>query len=252
MVFQTPQTALDHLLEKYAVQGCGSPRLGIDCVVGSKAAGQEIPGDIKVLLPWRVERRFVELQRTKINGTLGEASLLRFAAFDHTGRNTLAGLLYRAIDLAEWLGGASIKKMNAVGDGESVANVIFTLASGTVVAVECSCTLSAEQAGLDRHEIITRRGVASDRVVDTQVPQASVYVHSNSASGSFTDVDAELFGLPENEVWIVRAAFAALRDPLVAAEWSERHAQINQVLARTLEAMREGRTLYATHIEKGL
>jgi len=72
---------------------------------------------------------------------------------------------------------------------------------------------------LDRHEIIARRGVASDRAVDTQVPQSSIYEWTTDGTRTFTDVDTELFGLPNEEIWIVRAAYAVLMKPELAAEW---------------------------------
>ena len=70
--------------------------------------------------------------------------------------------------------------------------------------------LPAGTAMIDRHELIARRGVACDRVVDTQVPQDSVYALTASRDGRYTDTDAELFGLASDEVPLVRAAYEAL------------------------------------------
>ena len=33
-------------------------------------------------------------------------------------------------------------------------------------------------------------------------------------------MDTELFGLPNEQIWIVRAAFAALMDPALAGAWT--------------------------------
>ena len=73
---------------------------------------------------------------------------------------------------------------------------------------------------MDKHEIIARRGVACDRVVDSQIPQESIYVWSKNGHSAFTDVDTELFGLPDEVIWTVRAAFAVLAHPELAAEWN--------------------------------
>ena len=73
---------------------------------------------------------------------------------------------------------------------------------------------------MDRHEIIARRGVASDRTVDTQVPQSSIYEWTAGGLATFTDVDTELFGLPNDQIWAVRAAFTVLMKPELAAEWT--------------------------------
>jgi precorrin-6B methylase 2 len=50
--------------------------------------------------------------------------------------------------------------------------------------------------------------------VDTQVMQSSVYVYGDK-SQKHTDVDYELFGLDIVSVSIVRAAFAAAKEPTV-------------------------------------
>ena len=81
---------------------------------------------------------------------------------------------------------------------------------------------------MDRHEIIARRGVASDRTVDTQVPQSSIYEWTDGGLQTFTDVDTELFGLPNDQIWTVRAAFAVLMKPELAAEWTAASASMKQ------------------------
>ena len=58
----------------------------------------------------------------------------------------------------------------------------------------------------DRDQVIAVSGNVCDRVVDTQVPQSSIYVFGDSNT-TFTDVDAELFGLNVDECAIVRHAF---------------------------------------------
>ena len=87
-------------------------------------------------------------------------------------------------------------------------------------SVECGINLPAGAEPMDRHEIIARRGVASDRTVDTQVPQSSIYEWTGTGLQTFTDVDTELFGLPNEQIWIVRAAFAVLMNPSLSGEWT--------------------------------
>ena len=87
--------------------------------------------------------------------------------------------------------------------------------------IECSCGLPAGTPLLDSHEVIARRGVASDRVVDTQVPQHSIYVWNEDGTATYTDVDTELFGLPDEAIWTVRAAFTLLSHPSLAAPWNQ-------------------------------
>ena len=64
---------------------------------------------------------------------------------------------------------------------------------------------------IDKHEIITDRGTACDRNVDSQTPLSSVYVYG-AQNEEYTDVDFELYGLSIREISIVRQAFDIAKD----------------------------------------
>lgn len=170
------------------------------------------------LLPWRVERRFIELKNLIINGTLEHISTLRFASL--TAGGDLFQQVGRELDLAAWLAGSSVVSLFAACSGNVAANLVVKLANDVSVSIECSNTLPESTETIDRHEIIARRGVASDRVVDTQVPQSSIYAFTGKGDARYTDTDAELFGLSEAEIRLVRAAFAVLGNPAIGVEWN--------------------------------
>ncbi|MEX2382699.1 MAG: hypothetical protein WD490_09970 [Opitutales bacterium] len=205
----------------------------------STLAGQNPEARQRVLFPWRMERRFLELRGLCENDTLGSLSTLRLARFVSDDCSTLPRELYRLLDLAEWLGGAGVQRLYAVGGSEMCANLIVRLAGGALVALEAGCSLPAGSSPLDRHELISTRGVASDRVVDTQIPQESVYVYDASGSRSHLDVDAELFGLTASETALVRAGYASLADPDLSAR-RRRHAYLNRLLEGVLHSMEHG------------
>ncbi len=186
-----------------------------------RAGGAETP-----LLPWRVERRFVELKGIVDRQTLEGVSTLRFA--NATAGGDLGGLVAREIDLAVWLTGAPVQSVFAVCGGGVAANVSARLAGELNRCVECATKLPAGTEPIDRHEIIARRGVASDRGVDTQVPQSSIYLYTDAGEARYTDVDTELYGLSNDEIWIVRAAFAVLSNPALAPEWTKARAQMKR------------------------
>jgi len=186
-----------------------------------RAGGAETP-----LLPWRVERRFVELKGLVDRQTLEGVSTLRFA--NATAGGDLGTLVAREIDLAVWLTGAPVQSVFAVCGGGVAANVIARLAGELNLSVECATKLPAGTEPIDRHEIIARRGVASDRGVDTQVPQSSIYLYTDAGEARYTDVDTELYGLSNDEIWIVRAAFAVLSNPALAPEWTKARAQMKR------------------------
>lgn len=203
--------ALDFLRDKYGIPA-GEIVRGKDYFQIRRPDGTTVN-----LLPWRVERRFVELKKIIDGKTLEDVSTFRFA--DFTAGGDLRKTLAKELDLAAWLSGSPVCRLYAVGGGK-VCNVIFRLANGMSGCAECGTALPDGTKPLDKHEIIARRGVACDRVVDSQVPQESIYVWSKNGSSAFTDVDTELFGLPDDAIWTVRAAFAVLSHPELADEWN--------------------------------
>lgn len=185
------------------------------------------------LLPWRVERRFVELQKLVTGKTLEDVSTLRFAAM--SAAKSLDELLYRELDLCAFLGGSAIVSTFAVFGGCKIANVLVKLADGKSCSVECSAALPIGTDEIDRHEIIARRGIACDRTVDTQVPQSSIYLFTAGKEARFTDTDAELFGLSNDEITLVRAAFQVLKNPALIEEWSAIDAQLQHLVEATVK-----------------
>ncbi|MDO4573655.1 MAG: hypothetical protein Q4D98_00410 [Planctomycetia bacterium] len=171
------------------------------------------------LLPWRQERRFVELKNLVTEPTVENVVMCRFSCNTTPEFATLEEILYRELDLCEFLVGSEIAGLYAAittaAGGARFANLLVRLANGVVCSVEAGTTLKKGSVRpiLDRHEMIGRRGVASDRVVDTHVPQDSVYVYTDAGTTIFTDTDSELFGLSNEEINQVRAAFALAKNP---------------------------------------
>ena len=190
------------------------------------------------LLPWRVERRFVELKKIIDGQTLENVSTFRFAHF--SAEKTLPELLAAELDLMSFLGDSPITSVFSVCSGEVSSNSLVRLANGMSGSVECGCKLPAGKSDIDRHEIIAARGVASDRVVDTQVPQESIYMWNEAGETCFTDVDTELFGLPNNEIWVVRAAYAVLSDNSLVEKWTAAEKAMYAAVNAAMDSNRTG------------
>ena len=202
--------ALDALREKYSVSRSGK--------IVSGGTLETEAGQV-TLLPWRVERRFVELRNIASNGTLEGISTLRFASITPGGG--LEAQLMREFDLVAWIAGAPVTNVFAsCATGGCAANVIAALKNGVKASIECSNKLPDGAEPIDRHEIIAARGVASDRCVDTQVPQSSLYLYGAEGESRYSDVDFELFGFSGEETGLVRAAFAVLSNPELGAAWN--------------------------------
>ena len=219
-MYKKMNDALEFLRDKY---GCAAGEI----VPGEDGARLALAdGSTVSLLPWRVERRFVELKKIIDSQTLEDVSTFRFANF--TSGGDCVKTAARELDLAVYLSGSPLTQLFAVRSGDAACNILARLGSGMSASVECGINLPAGAEVLDRHEIIARRGVASDRGVDTQVPQSSIYEWTDKGTETFTDVDTELFGLPNEQIWIVRAAFAVLMDPALGKVWNEAFADIQK------------------------
>lgn len=212
------------LMEKYGVDAHGSIALEErENGFFLKEGEREIP-----LLPWRQERRFIEMRALRESGRAGLPSTLRIGRMVARGC-PLVPELRRELDLCEWLLGEKAKTVYAAENGPAV-NLIVTMCSGAVCTLELSAALGKDSTPMDRHEINTRRGVISDRAVDTQVPQDSIYLFTDDEKKTFTDVDFELYGLNAQEVSVVREAFEVLKENLQESR-IERSRELDGLLA---------------------
>lgn len=200
------QKMLNMLLEKYEISA--------SAVLNDTATAVTVNGREYPLLPQRNERRFVELRKI-VGNTVGNISHFKIMAL-HPKTTALSDLILRELDTAEWISGQPITEVFAVKD-DTVATISCRAKGGSVFTLELSCNLPENAQIVDKHEIITDRGTACDRNVDSQTPLSSVYVYGKTPA-EFTDVDFELFGLTPAEVATVRQAFSVAADPSVGNE----------------------------------
>lgn len=191
------QEKLNFLLNKYDIS---SDVQIIDC------QNAVIDGKAVQLLPWRSERRFSELKKLVESGTLNGLSTMRITHIAHKGAD-LFELFFREADICETIMGSALTEIFAVSNGDTALNVLAKNQDGCVCTFELAATLSDGAEPIDKHEIIACTGIACDRVVDTQVPQSSVYVLGEKNTEQYTDVDMELFGLDIGQCAAVRNCF---------------------------------------------
>ena len=122
----------------------------------------------------------------------------------------LWSIVRREIDLCRFLCKEEPVSIAAYAVDHAV-NLIVNMPNGVVCTLEVANTLPEGAQAIDKHELIGARGFICDRVVDTQVPQQSIYLYTDKPE-TFTDVDFELFGLSQDQVALVRTAFALAKD----------------------------------------
>ena len=220
------QKGLNYLLEKYSV--AAKTELAAD---GKTVV---IDGTSYPVLPYESERRFIELRNLVLTGRLGNMCTYRIGHTAQAGSD-LFELLAREIGILEFTVNSKAIEIFAIA-GKNTMNCIVETANGCVCTIELGATLKAGQADIDKHEIITDNGVGCDRVVDTQVPQSSIYVYGETEK-TFMDTDAELYGYSELQINTIREAFAMAKNAAKCRESAEKYAHISNVVAAAKQSL---------------
>ncbi len=213
------QNYLDLLLKKYDVPVSAVLKDDTAVVIG----GEEYP-----LLSHRFERRFTELRKMLHDGTTTGVSAVR-CGHVATADVPLASLICRELDICRFITGHEIVSVTAFIRDERAAMLLAVMDDGVVCSLEIANTLPAGSKHIDKHEVITARGLVCDRVVDTQIPQQSIYLYAEKDE-SYTDVDFELYGLEQDKVAAVRAAFALAKDETLRPEALRNKAVLDRIM----------------------
>lgn len=234
---QTKEEALEGLLHKYGIavgEHRDKPLLPGYQLMGQVPEEKGIP-----LLAWRLNRPFTELRQIVQTSVVEHPCLFRFSCLATRSAWTLEQLVYRETDLCEYISGGKTESVFAVWNGAHSVNLILTLNTGPICSIEISLALPPGTPMQERHEIIGRRGTASDRVVDTQVPQHSVYFFRESGLVRYLDTDMELFGFDGQETEQIRGAFEWFKRPELRAAWADQHQHLQAVVQAAVTSGRK-------------
>ena len=214
------QKGLDLLLNKYSVN--------VKAVLSADGKTVAIDGKEVPVLPWESERRIIELRNLVLTGRLGNMCTYRIG---HTAKKgtDLFEMLAREVGILEFTVNSTAKEIFAIA-GKNTMNCIVETENGCVCTIELGATLEDGQKDVDKHEIITDNGVGCDRVVDTQMPQDSIYVFGKNKQ-AFMDTDAELYGYEEIQINTIRNAFAVAKNESLQKANEKKWAHIQQVVA---------------------
>ena len=213
------QKGLDLLLNKYSVNAKAVLSADGKMVIVN---GKEIP-----VLPWESERRIIELRNLVMTGRLGNMCTYRIG---HTAKKgaDLFEMLAREVGILEFTVNSTAKEIFAIA-GKNTMNCIVETENGCVCTIELGATLEDGQKDVDKHEIITDNGVGCDRVVDTQMPQDSIYVFGKNTN-TYTDTDAELYNYEEIQINTIRNAFALAKSEELCKANTAKWAHIQKVV----------------------
>lgn len=214
------QKGLNYLLEKYSVKA--------DVKLSADGKVVTVNGEKFNTLPHESERRFIELRNLVVLGRVGNMCTYRIG---HTAKRgtDIFELLERELGILEFTVNSPVKEIFAIS-GENTMNCIAETENGCVCTIELGATLGEGDSDIDKHEIITDNGVACDRVVDTQLPQSSIYVRGKNPT-TYTDTDAELYGYSEREINVIRNAFMLAKDENARAHNKATYEHITKVVS---------------------
>ncbi len=218
------QEKLNFLLDKYAVNSTASLSCDNQWV--------EVNGKKYALLPWRNERRFIELKKI-VDTTVGNISHFKIMSLNPKTVD-LQYIAKRELDTAEYISGCTITEIFEAKNGNTCSIICMT-DKKAVFTLELDATLEEGLDVVDKHEIITDRGTACDRNVDSQTPLSSVYVYGKTHE-EYTDVDFELYGLSIYEISVVRQAFDIAKNEQLGAANNEANARLETLLAKAAES----------------
>ncbi len=237
------EQALASLLKKYHVHvpepfHLDSPddTPGLHLVPGWKLTGKPLNDHQIPLLSWRAKRKFIELKKIVKEATVENPRMFRFSCTGNKDRWHWQDLLYRELDICEFIGDSSITSLQAAITDNETGNIILRLDNGILCSIEISILLPSGKALADRHEIIAQRGVASDLVVDTMIPQNSIYTYTESGENHYKDTDEELFGFDEEQIDLIRAGFLVLKEKGLSGAWRARHDHLTNLVKAVFES----------------
>ena len=237
------EKALSGLLEKYNIKPPQSFRLYKDnnpdvinllpgyAFVDPKLEKNQIP-----LLAWRFRRKFVELKKIVEDSVIENVCLFRFCCMGSKDKWLLSSILYREMDLLEFIGNGKIISVQAVVSEDQVSNVILRLDNDALCSIEAGIQMPPDTPLIDRHEMIAQRGVACDLVVDTNVPQSSIYCYTNEGEFRYTDTDMELYGFDDLQIDHIRSAFQVLKNPHLTKKWQQQHNHLVNLVRMVFES----------------
>ncbi len=220
------QKKLDFLLDKYAVDS--------KAILSADNKTVEVNGRSYALLPWRYERRFIELKKI-VDTTVGNISHFKIMSINPS-TSDLNYIVKRELDIAEYVSSLKITEVFKA-ENDDVASVICMTESGAVFTLEIAANLDKDCEVIDKHEIITDRGTACDRAVDSQTPLYSVYVYGKKRE-EYTDVDFELYGLSVYEISVVRAALDIAKNIKLGEENDITNARLDMLAEKAAESAR--------------
>ena len=208
--------SLIELTEKYAAASRLSARLEDGAVIVECDKGKfrffydfniQLPQDDYKNVPlfhWRQKRRYTELLGLVRRDMVGKALAMRIhhiVAPDAYTKSLRDVLLYES-DLFQYISGGRIDRVFADFSADRYTNCIMSAG-----AMKASKELGLSAPGSESvllHEVVGRKGIASDLPVDIQMQQYPIYLIKGDGIQTFNEIDFELYGMDNTQADMIR------------------------------------------------
>ena len=200
--------------------------------------GERIP-----LLGYRYEPRINSMRNY---GRANPAANCSLNTISFIGKDTsLDALMYREMDLTEYLLHSKIKKITAfIKDG--AANMLLVTELGSVGGLELGATMAEGAMAQVNHRLITTHGCATDRTVNNVAEQSGVYLFRDDDVRpiEYNEGEYYLFGLSVEESVIATYIFAILQGKVNKNELIEQDKHLRELVELAKKSSECGESVY--------
>ena len=201
-------------------------------------SGKRVP-----LLSWRYEPRMNAL-RNYGQKAVAENCCLNASSF--VGKDVpLVDVIYKELDISEYLLGEPIVKVPAFINGDA-CNLIAKTASGFQANLELGATMAPGTIPQFQHRLITKHGMANDKGVNDLVEQSGVYVFADNDTRPTVYDDGEyyLYGLGVEDSAECTYIHGIIKGVVSADALVEQDKHLRLVIEAVYESARLGKSVF--------
>ena len=156
----------------------------------------------------------------------------------------LKKLLYKELDIAEFIMGTKVKTVMSFQNGNSM-NMLATMENERVALFELAASLHDDTPEQGRHTYWGEEGMASDRVVSQKVASEAIYLFTNDAKDpeTFNDIFIYMYGLNRTDTLKATLIAEILMGRRSVADWRERDAHYIRCIQKAEQSAAQVRRL---------
>lgn len=187
-----------------------------------------VDGIIYKPMPWRYDRKMCSLRHLAYEYDAVSDIRSYKATIVESKNEDIYELLYRELDLCQWILNDKIVNIYALENAGKTISVIGKTKKNIIYAIDIGTTLSDESTPVTRHEIVGREGVISDRCVDERIPTMAMYVFEEDkiTPTSYMDPDFFVDGLIPEEIFTLEYMTDVISRKEIREEMTKAHHEL--------------------------